>query len=67
MVYMRSSNRGVMQIAIDGGAPTNMNAYSAITQWQIEWSSGTLANTTHTITITHISGTYIDIDTFLIN
>lgn len=55
-----------MQIVVDGGAATNLNAYSASTQWQAEWSSATLANTTHTITITHISGAYVDVDAFTI-
>jgi hypothetical protein len=66
LIYTRSTARGVMQIVIDGGTPTNLDAYSSNTQWQAKWTSPSLTNGTHTIKITHISGAYIDIDAFII-
>jgi hypothetical protein len=66
LIYTRADTSGVIQIVIDGGTAVNLDAYSAIPQWQAEWTSDLLTNGPHTITVTHSSGTNMDVDAFTI-
>ena len=61
---------GRMSVSLDGGAATTVDLYSSSTSYkQTVWSSGLLANTTHTVKITWLgsksssaTGTTIDVD-----
>ena len=66
VIYLAQNSGGVMRISIDGGTPVNINQHTTSDQWQSRWDSPTLSTGTHTIQITHDSGTTINIDAFIV-
>ena len=59
--YTGYTNRGVMNIYIDGALATSLNEYAA-TVVHTSWTSALLANGTHTIKLVPLSATYVEID-----
>lgn len=58
---------GNIQIAIDGGSPTTVSAYAAnYTPQQAVFQTHSLSNAAHTMTITKLTGTYLQVDAFAI-
>ncbi len=63
---------GIAEVSLDGGAPVQVDLYSASTRYQqLVWSSGTLAYGTHTLRVSwtgdrHASSanTYVVVDAF---
>ena len=51
-----------MQIAVDGVTLAYLNEYEAETQYQQYWTYNTLDEGEHILTLTHVSGTIVDID-----
>ncbi|HSB01888.1 MAG TPA: hypothetical protein VLE49_14655, partial [Anaerolineales bacterium] len=63
LIYTRASNRGSIDIAVDGWPVALINANNASTLWKQIWTSPTFPQGDHTITITHSGiGTFIDVD-----
>ena len=62
LFYTSSSNRGVLQIQIDGVTVAYLNQYAVETQYQQYWTATGLRDGTHKITFIHASGTIVDID-----
>ena len=54
---MRDIDQGIVSISLDGGTATNVDNYSPVRDATgIVWTSSTLADTTHTLTVT-VTGT----------
>ena len=62
--YVAATNRGKIQVNVDGNPLTTINARSSSTVWQKTYISPAFAPGTHIITFTHAgpANTYIDID-----
>ncbi len=62
--YVKASNRGSLQIWVDGSPLTTLNANSSQTLWQVVYLSPPLSTGTHTVQITNAgpAGKYIDVD-----
>jgi len=66
LLYSKYGGIGVAKIEIDGVVVTNLNQAAAASAFQNRWDSGALINGTHTLKITHLSGTYIDLDAVVV-
>ena len=68
LVYTKGSNRGVIKVEVDGVTLAYLNEhltgtmYDAETQFQQSWTYNTLDAGEHILTLTHTSGTLVDID-----
>jgi hypothetical protein len=64
LTYTAASNRGLIQVSVDGGKPVTINAYSAKTVWKKLYTSPLYAGTgIHTVTIfTPVNGKFVDVD-----
>ena len=68
LVYTKGSNRGVIKVEVDGVTLAYLNEhltgtmYDAETQFQQSWTYNTLDVGEHILTLTHTSGTLVDID-----
>ena len=60
--YTGYTNRGVMDIYIDGNKVDSLNQYNSTRVYQKTWTSGTLANEPHTLKLIHASGSFVDVD-----
>ncbi|HSA99185.1 MAG TPA: M4 family metallopeptidase, partial [Anaerolineales bacterium] len=61
--YVKASNRGLIDVFVDGTRIAQLNAYSATLAWQQTWISPILTPGLHTVRFVHAGGgTYIDID-----
>ena len=61
LFYQGGSTLGTMSIAIDNQSSSTLNQSSGT-----EWVSSTLANATHTVSITHIGGGAVNLDYVII-
>jgi hypothetical protein len=62
LYYTKNTNRGLIDVYIDGVYSTTLNANTALS-WQSSYTSGALASGNHTAKFIHAGGgTYIDID-----
>ncbi|HSA99886.1 MAG TPA: choice-of-anchor Q domain-containing protein, partial [Anaerolineales bacterium] len=65
--YVEASNRGLIDVYVDGVKIDQINAKSSPTAWQQVWSSPTLSAGVHIVRFVHAGGgTYIDVDTITI-
>jgi len=66
--YNTNSNRGKIQVWVDGSQIATINAYSATLVWQKTYTSPNYALGIHTVVFKHggASGTYIDTDALTI-
>jgi hypothetical protein len=62
LTYVKASNRGLIDVYVDGTKIQTVNAYSATWVWGATWTSPTLSGGTHTVRFVHASGAYIDLD-----
>ncbi len=64
LTYVKSNNRGLIDVYVDGVKIDTINANAATTMWQQTWTSPVLAPVDHTVRFVHAggSGTYIDVD-----
>ncbi|MBU0513002.1 MAG: hypothetical protein KJ638_15045, partial [Chloroflexi bacterium] len=63
ITYTAHSNRGLIDVFVDGEKIHTINAYNATLNWQYTWTSPTLAAGAHTVLFEHAGGgTYIDVD-----
>jgi hypothetical protein len=64
----KNPHRGLIDISIDGGTPTRVNAYASSNLFEqaLFTKSGLNPSTTHTITIKKVNATYMDLDGFYI-
>ena len=62
ILYASGPNGGVTNVSIDSVSVGTINHYSSAIQWQQQWISGALANGTHILTLTHASGTRVNLD-----
>ena len=61
-IYTKYTNRGTFKVYIDEVLEDTIDANAALS-FQVEWDSGVLANSEHTLKIEYDSGgTYIDVD-----
>jgi beta propeller repeat protein len=68
LVFNKYTNRGDIEVVIDGGAPVLFSQYNSTLSYQSEWASPILAQGTHTVTFSHPGGThYIDIDALIVS
>ncbi len=67
LITEKNADRGNISVSVDGAAATTVNVYNAtfVPQQTVFTKSG-LANGTHTIKVTKLSGTYMDVDAFRI-
>jgi RHS repeat-associated protein len=61
-IYTTASEYGVAAISIDGKPVAQVNQYSVSPMRQQQWTSGLLSAGPHTLTITHQSGIYVELD-----
>jgi hypothetical protein len=63
--FTKYTNRGLIDVYVDGNKVGTINAYSATLEMRSTWSSPSLAAGTHIVRFVHAgsNGTYIDIDT----
>ncbi|MBN1306095.1 MAG: fibronectin type III domain-containing protein [Anaerolineales bacterium] len=62
LYYTEYSNRGVVDIYVDGKKEHSLNQYGTSLAWQSSWTSDTYESGTHTVQIVHVSGSLVDID-----
>ncbi|HSB01178.1 MAG TPA: fibronectin type III domain-containing protein, partial [Anaerolineales bacterium] len=63
LTYVKASNRGLIDVYVDGAKIGTINAYNSTTLWQQTWTSPTFALGVHTVRFAYGGGsTYIDID-----
>jgi hypothetical protein len=71
LYYTKSTNRGKVDIYVDGNKVTTLNMYGSTTAWQKMWTSPVYASGTHTVKILQVfvSTTlkYVSVDAILIN
>jgi hypothetical protein len=60
--YVKASNRGSIDVYVDGTKAGTINARSATTTWQAAWMSPTLTPGVHVVRFVYAGGTYIDVD-----
>ncbi|MDX9864716.1 MAG: hypothetical protein RBT34_07930 [Anaerolineaceae bacterium] len=66
--YAANVNNGKAEIRMDGALVHTLNQYAAAPAYQREWTSPLMADEgPHTITITHTTGTIIDVDALLVS
>ncbi len=66
--YAANVNNGKAEIRIDGTLVHTINQYAGAPAYQQEWTSPLMADEgPHTITISHATGTIIDVDALLIS
>jgi len=63
----KNSGRGSISVSIDGGTPVTASEYNATgtLYQQVVFSLSGLSAGTHTLKVTKLSGTYMDIDAVL--
>ncbi len=67
LVTEKNADRGTISVSVDGGAATTVSVYAAsFAAQQTVYSKTGMTNDLHTITVTKLSGSYIDIDGFLV-
>ncbi len=67
LTYVKSTDRGLIDVYVDGIKVDTINAYSTSTLWQQTWTSQTYPAGNHTVRFAHAGGgTYIDVDTIQI-
>jgi hypothetical protein len=67
LTYAKASNRGSIDVYVDGTKIGTIIAYSASTLWQRTWTSPSFTAGDHTVRFVHAGGgTYIDIDAIVI-
>ncbi len=62
VLYAANTNGGVLNVSIDGAQVGTINEYAASLQWQQQWSSGSLSAGAHVLSLSHASGTRINVD-----
>ena len=62
LIYYTNYDLGVASVFIDGTQAGTINQYSSTIKYQQQWSSPTLSNGTHTVTLQYASGSYINLD-----
>jgi hypothetical protein len=62
LIYRKHSLFGNMTVSVDGTSAGTISQYSASLLSNQEWSSPTYTSGTHTVTLTHSSGTYTVLD-----
>ncbi|MBN2115730.1 MAG: hypothetical protein JW730_04125 [Anaerolineales bacterium] len=62
LAYTGYTNRGTLNVIIDGNPAGTINEYSATRAWQAKWFSGDLGAGPHTVRLEHASGAMVDID-----
>jgi hypothetical protein len=64
--YLQNTNRGKMDVYVDGVKVHTINAYGPLT-WQKSWTSATYPYGVHTVRFVHAGGgTYVDVDAITI-
>jgi hypothetical protein len=58
---------GNMGVAIDGASVGVIDQNTSTQKKQLRWSSGNLGTGTHTIVLTHLTGTYVSLDGFIVS
>ncbi len=64
LTYFKASNRGLIDVYVDGTKIDTINAYDPTMIWQATWTSPSFTAGNHTLRFVRAgsSGTYIDID-----
>jgi hypothetical protein len=63
LIYAGFTNRGTMEIKIDGQVVDTLNQYTASMVWQKRWNSPVLDNEgPHTMVLTHKTGSVVTVD-----
>ena len=58
---------GNMEVRIDGSVVATINQNTSTQQKQLRWNSSTLGSGTHTIILTHLTGTYVSLDGIIVS
>ncbi len=58
---------GNMEVRIDGVYVAAINQNTTVQQKQLKWTSGNLGAGTHTLTLTHLTGTYVTLDGIIVS
>ena len=67
LLYTGYSNRGEIEISIDGGTPQILNQHTSVYTYQNRWDSQLLDTSLHTITLSHPGDTTtIDLDALIV-
>ena len=64
LVYTAYSNRGKLDVYVDGDFVATIDEYAAVREWQASWASGDLGAGAHTVEFVHVGpvGSIVDID-----
>ena len=63
--FQAGPSLGIIRLTIDGGTPFDMNESNSSTQIY-EWVLPSVSNGTHTVTITHLSGGSVNLDSIIV-
>jgi len=66
LLYTGYSNRGEMEVYIDGILEDTINQYSQAVTWQNQWDSSELSYGLHTVQLVHASGLINDLDAIIV-
>ncbi len=62
ILYAGTSNRGRMDVSLDGVLLGTLDQYTSALQFQRAWTSPRLSAGSHTLALVHAAGDYIDLD-----
>ena len=63
LTYTGNTNRGKLDVFVDGAKLATINQYSSTAQWQKKWVSPVLPAGRHEVSLVHAGeGTYVDVD-----
>ncbi|MGE5774931.1 MAG: choice-of-anchor Q domain-containing protein [Chloroflexota bacterium] len=64
LLYSKYSNRGNLEVYVDGVLVDTIDQYNATRIWQASWTSGDLGTGVHTVRLVHAgpTGTQVDVD-----
>ena len=66
LLYTGLTNRGTMQVYIDGSLVDTINQYSSTLTWQNRWDSASVTPGLHKVRLVHASGAINDLDAILV-
>jgi hypothetical protein len=58
---------GNMEVRIDGNYVATINQNTTVQQKQLKWNSGNLGAGTHTLTLIHLTRTYVTLDGIIVS
>lgn len=67
LIFSRYTDRGIMDIEIDGVIVDSLNQYGSTLEWQQVWNSSVLLSGMHTLRLIHANGPIVDVGAVIVN